>query len=264
MEDSFMIYFMAMVVVILLLVVAIVLYAFLHQKKLVLLRIRLSEEALLKQQDIFDALQEGQEQERARLSQEIHDGVAAKLSGLKMALEYLNLNAREHHELIAKIFTGVTESLDEVREISHNLQPYFFNNSIERLLADLVEQHNTTGKQHNTTGKCSFSLSMDPMESLQEEHLKLHIYRIISELLNNIRKHAQADQASVQINIESGAMTIVVEDNGIGMADDQHRLDSIGLKNIRNRVKVCKGNIDIESSDQGTTVIIELPLNNTE
>ncbi len=244
-------------IIIMLLITAIVAYAFLHQKKLVLLRIRLSEEELRRQQAIFDALQEGQEKERARLSQELHDGVGAKLSGLKMTLEYLSLNVKEHGPLIAKVFAGVADTLEEVRAISHNLQPYFFNNNIEQLLTDLVAQH-------NTTGNCTYTLSMNPLEKEPGEHLKLHIYRIISELLNNIRKHAQASQASVQINIEGETMTIAVEDNGIGIVDGLYNLESIGLKNIKTRVKVCKGEIHIESSGKGTTVIIDIPINTIE
>lgn len=243
--------------VILLLITAIVIYAFLHQKKIVLLRIRLHDEELRRQQAIFDALQEGQEKERARFSQELHDGIGAKLFGLKMTLEYLSGRAGEHQVLIAKVFSGVSETLEEVREISHNLQPYFFNNSLEQLLTDLVAQH-------NVTGNCTYTLSMNALEKEPEENLKLHIYRIISELLNNIRKHAQASQASVQMNIENDTMTIAVEDNGIGIVDGLHNLESVGLKNIKTRVKVCKGDIHIESSEKGTTVIIEIPINPVE
>jgi two-component system, NarL family, sensor kinase len=251
-ENNTMILF-ASTSIILLLVVAIVTYALVHQKKIVQLRMRLHEEELRKQQAIFDALQEGQEKERTRLAQELHDGVGAKLSGLKMTMEYLNANVKEHGALISKVFSGLTETLEEVREISHNLQPYFFNNSIEQLLLDLIERH-------NATGDCSYSLSMSPLERELDEHLKLHIYRIISELLNNIRKHAQANQASVQINMEADAMTITVEDNGIGMHDGYHNLESIGLKNIRTRVIACKGNINIDSSEKGTIIIIEIPI----
>lgn len=234
------------------LVAAIVTYAFLHQKKIVLLRIRLSEEELRRQQAIFDALQKGQEQERARLSQELHDGVGARLSGLKMNLEFLHLNATEHTALIAKVFSGATETLEEIREISHNLQPYFFNNKLEQLLKDLIDQH-------NATGSCRYSLSMDPLEQEPDEYRKLHIYRIISELLNNVRKHARASHASVQIGIDQGMMTIAVEDNGIGISEGLYNLESIGLKNIKTRVEACNGQINIDSSERGTIVIINLP-----
>jgi signal transduction histidine kinase len=240
--------------IILLLIVAIVVYALLHQKKIVHLRIQLHDEELRRQQAVFDALQDGQEKERTRLAQELHDGVGAKLSGLKMTLEYLNMNTTEHGELISKVFSGIGETLEEVREISHNLQPYFFSKNIEQLLLQLIEQQ-------NTTGKCKYSLSMNPLEKELQEQLKLHVYRIISELLTNIRKHAQATQADLQINIENQRMTITVEDNGVGMNAGQHSLEGIGLKNIKTRVKVCKGEINIDSSERGTIVIIEIPIN---
>lgn len=243
--------------IILVLVAAILIYAFFHQKKVVDLRVRLHEEALRRQQAVFDAIQEGQEKERTRLAQELHDGVGAKLSGLKMTMEYLNLNSTEHPTLIAKVFSGISETLEEVREISHNLQPYFFNTNIEQLLINLIDQH-------NAMGNCRYSLSMNPLERELQEYLKIHIYRIISELLNNIRKHAQATQADLQINIDPATpntMTITMEDNGIGMNVGQHNLGGIGLKNIRTRVEACKGNINIDSSERGTIVIIEIPIN---
>lgn len=244
------------VIVILLMVIAIVIYSLLHQKKIVLLRMQLHEEELRKQQAIFDALQEGQEKERTRLAQELHDGVGAKLSGLKMTMEFLNANAGQHGSLISKVFSGLSEALEEVREISHNLQPYFFNSSIEQLLSDLIDQQ-------NATGNCSYSLSMSPLDKELDEHVKLHIYRIISELLHNIRKHAQASEASVQINVEAGSVEISVEDNGIGMNNHYASLEGIGLENIKNRVKVCKGKINIDSSEKGTITIIEIPINPT-
>lgn len=253
MENGALIFIFGGSSIILLLVVAIVIYALVHQKKIVQLRVQLHDEALRRQQAVFDALQEGQEKERTRLAQELHDGVGAKLSGLKMTMEYLNGNVTEHEMLISKVFSGISETLEEVREISHNLQPYFFNNSIEQLLLNLVEQH-------NTIGTCSYSLSMHPLEKVLEEHLKLHIYRIISELLNNIRKHAKASDASVQINMEDDTMTIAVEDNGIGMVDGLYNLESVGLKNIKTRVEVCKGQINIDSSERGTIIIIEIPI----
>lgn len=251
MENMLVIYLLS--VIILLLVAAIIMYAFLHQKKIVQLKIRLHDEQLRRQQAIFDALQEGQEKERTRLAQELHDGVGAKLSGLKMTMEYLNNNVKEHTTLISKVFSGVSETLEEVREISHNLQPYFSNHSIEQLLAQLIEQH-------NATGNCSYSLAIVPLENELEEYLKLHIYRIISELLNNIRKHAQATLASIQINVEHSIMEIVVEDNGIGIREGRHNQEGIGLKNVMTRVSVCKGRMNIDSSQRGTTIIIEIPI----
>lgn len=253
-QTDFIKFYLMAIAIILLLVAAILSYAFLHQKKIVNLRVRLHEEELRRQQAIFDALQDGQEKERTRLAQELHDGVGAKLSGLKMMMEYLNQHTKENASLIYKVFSGISDTLEEVREISHNIQPYFSHNNLKQLLSNLIEQH-------NTTGNCKYALSMNPLEKELSEQLKLHIYRVISELLNNVHKHAQAALADLQINIENGVMTITVEDNGIGMNAGHNSSEGIGLKNIRTRVAVCKGKINIDSSEKGTMVIVEVPIN---
>jgi len=254
-ENLVVVYYLAGTVLVLLLVAAIVLYAFLHQKKVIQLRIQLHEEDLRRQQAVFDALQEGQERERTRLAEELHDGVGAKLSGLKMNLEYLKSISVADQELVSKIFYGVADTLEEVRAISHNLQPYSFDNKdMEELLLNYMEQL-------SLLNGCSYDLFMNSPVTDIDKNLKLHSYRIIVELLHNIHKHAHATLASVQISVEEDKLDIIVEDNGIGL--NKSRSDNnegIGLKNIQNRVNVCKGQMSIDSSEKGTTVIIELPL----
>ncbi len=254
-ENSVIIYYLAGSLILLLLIIAIVLYAFLHQKKVIELKAQLHEEDIRKQQAIFDALQEGQEKERTRLAEELHDGIGAKLSGLKMNLEYLKSNAREHEALIAKIFSGVAEAVEEVRAVSHNLQPYFFNDKdLEQLLLNYMEQL-------SLRNGCRYDLFIASAANGIDNHIKLHCYRIVAELLHNVHKHAKATLASVQINVENDNMEIVVEDNGIGLCSNSANREGIGLMNIRNRIKVCKGVMNIDSSPKGTTVIIEIPLN---
>lgn len=253
--NGIIVYYLAGSTLMLLLVAAIVTYAFLHQKKVVQLRLQLHKEDIRRQQAIFDALQDGQEQERTRLAQELHDGIGAKLSGLKMNLEYLDINATEHKELISRVFLEITETLEEVREVSHNLLPYHLaGKDMRELLLNCMEQF-------NAYDDCSYDLFMDDAGAGINETVKIHVYRMIAELLNNIHKHAKASIASIQISIEERKMEIVIEDNGIGMYNASANAKGIGLKNLSNRVNVCKGSINIDSSVKGTTIIIEIPLN---
>lgn len=253
-ENSVVFYYLAGTLLLLALVFAIVLYAFLHQKKVIQLKGQLHEEDIRKQQAVFNALQEGQERERTRLAEELHDGVGAKLSGLKMTLEYLNSHAQEHRELIGRIFSGVSETVEEVRAISHNLLPYSFNDrTIEQLLLNHMEQL-------SAMNGCRYDLFINPATDGIDNQVKLHCYRIVAELLHNVHKHAKASLASAQINVDEGQLEIVVEDNGVGLYSKSNSQEGIGLMNIRNRVKVCNGTINIDSSVDGTTIIIEIPL----
>jgi two-component system, NarL family, sensor kinase len=255
MESGIIVYYFVASVVVLLLVVAIVTYAFLHQKKVVQLKMQLHEEELRRQQAVFDALQDGQEKERIRLAQELHDGIGAKLSGLKMNLEYLDINATEHRDLISKVFLGISETLEEVREVSHNLLPYqLAGKEMKEVLQNCIEQF-------NVYNGCSYDLFMNDPATGVSEMIKIHVYRMIAELLHNIHKHAKATIASVQVSIEDGKMEIVVEDNGIGIDNAPANAAGIGLGNLSSRVNVCKGLLNVDSSEKGTTVIIEIPLN---
>lgn len=247
-------YYLTGSALLLLLVVAIVTYAVLHQKKVIQFRTRLHEQEMKQQQAEFDALQEGEEKERTRVAEELHDGIGAKLSGLKMNLEYLKSNTTENQELIERVFSGITETLEEVRDISRNLLPAFFNErDLAQLLADDVERYQS--------GECQYDLIVNTGNVAIDQVTKKYCYRIVMELLTNIHKHAAASQASVQINIEDNMLEIAVEDNGIGFDIHGPEQKGIGLLNIRNRVNFCKGGISIDSSASGTTVIIEIPLN---
>lgn len=253
-ESGIVVYYLGGSTLVLLLIIAIVTYAFLYQKKVIQLKTQLHEEDMRARQAVFDALQEGQERERARLSEELHDGIGAKLSGLKMSMEYLKICSVENNDLITTIFLGLTETLEEVREISHNLQPYYFNDKdLEQLLGNYMDQL-------GSLNGCRYDLFVSPAANTVDKAIKLHCYRIIAELLNNIHKHAKATQASVQINVEDHQMEIVVEDNGVGIYSSGLAQEGIGLMNIKNRVNVCKGTMSIDSSEKGTTVIIEIPL----
>lgn len=238
----------------LLLIAAIVIYAFLHQKKVLHLKTRLHEEEIRSQRAFFDAVQEGEERERTRLAEELHDGIGARLSGLKMSLEYLKQKATEQKELIAQLLTGVADTLEEVREISHNLQPYYFEGSnMEQLLTDCIERF-------SNADNCRYDLSVNPPAANLDADTKHQCYRIISELLTNIHKHARASLVSIQVNVEHDKVEIAVEDNGVGF-DTSSVNGGSGLKNIRNRVRYLKGILNIDSSESGTSVVIEIPLN---
>lgn len=254
-KNDLVVYYLIGSTVILLLIAAIVAYAFLHQRKILQFRVRLQQEELRAQQAVFDALQEGQENERSRLAEELHDGIGARLSGLKMTLEFLKANAHSHQDIVTRLFNGVSETLEEVRSISHNLQPSFLaDRDLETLLSQYMEQL-------SAMNGCSYDLSINhPLADRLDAVVTLHAYRIITELLHNIHKHARASLASVQINLENDTLEIVVEDNGIGLHTSGAPAEGIGLTNIRNRVKVLKGTMHLDSSDEGTSVIVEIPL----
>ncbi|KAA5535108.1 sensor histidine kinase [Taibaiella lutea] len=254
-QNEIVIYYLAGTLVIILLVSAIIFYVFQHQKKVNAFRLQLQQEEIKRQQAIYAALQEGEEKERNRIAEELHDGISAKLSGLNMNLEYLIAgNAeKETRELLRKTFDGISETIDELREVSHNLQPLFFDEKdMQQLLQRYIEQL-------NSKNECNYKLYYEANLREIDRAVKLHSYRIVTELLHNVHKHAKATQASVQVIRDDDKLEIIVEDNGIGFKNTD-TFNGIGLANIRNRVMLNMGLINMDTSDKGTTIIVELPL----
>jgi signal transduction histidine kinase len=201
-------------------------------------------------------LQEGEEKERKRLAEELHDGIGAKLSGLKMNLEYLRSKAGDqtYDLMFSKLIGEMGESINEIRELSHNLKPAFISaQNLKQALSGVVEKLNTSSNIH-----CFIEVSIADEPPIE---IKLSVYRIVTELLNNIYKHSKADQAFIQVMEENGVLQLLVEDNGVGF-DVLTPVTGNGMHNIRSRVEAMLGNLSIDSSPKGTSIIIDIPLNN--
>ncbi|MBJ7428352.1 MAG: sensor histidine kinase [Bacteroidia bacterium] len=240
-----------------LLVAFIIYYVILHQKKVNDYNLQLKEQELKKQQALLEALTEGQENERQRLAEELHDGIGAKLSGLNMSLEYLYNQGITDIDLLKQVSVGVSETIDEIREISQNLKPSsLFSKGLDKSLAEYVERL-------NIRGNCNYRLYIENFDEPISQELQFGLFRIVSELLTNIHKHAEATEASVQVLLNNyDVLQLIAEDNGIGFKNEYHTngKHGIGLQNIENRVAAFNGTINIDSTAQGTTIIIEIPV----
>lgn len=238
----------------LLLVMFILYYIFLHQKKVNQYNLRLKEHELKKQNELLVALTEGEQKERIRLAEELHDGIGAKLAGLNMSLEYISNQPHADVALLKQINTGLHETINEIREISQNLKPSsLFSKGLNQTLAEYVAHL-------NKKSTCHYDLYIENIHTQISQELQFVLYRIISELLNNINKHAQATQASVQVLFaEENILQIIAEDNGIGFRTETGSV-GIGMSNIKNRIMPYKGQLNIDSSEKGSTIIIEIPI----
>jgi len=237
-----------------LLVTFIIYYVILHQKKVNQHNMQLKQLELNKQQALLIAITDGEEKERKRLAEELHDGIGAKLSGLNMSLEYLYEQTITDQNLLKDISEGINETIDEIREISQNLKPSsLFSKGLNYTLLEYISHL-------NTKGKCLYNLYIEDIEKDISQELQLVLYRVISELLNNIKKHADATEASVQVLLTlEGTLQLIAEDNGKGF-DVENKKTGIGISNIESRIELYKGTLNIDTSNRGTTIIIEIPL----
>lgn len=209
-----------------------------HRKKL--------EEQLLqkereKQKSISKATIETQERERCEIGRELHDNINQVLTTTKLYLELALSEAELKDTLLQKSQKNIMYVINEIRQLSQSLMnPSLDDLGLMASIADLVENIRATRKLN------VLFEGDEAVEELLPDNLKLTIYRIIQEALNNAVKHAQAATVSVFLRRSSQRLELLIQDDGIGFDPDQIRRGS-GLKSIKNRVYLMNGTLQIES-----------------
>lgn len=205
----------------------------------------------------MQSLIDGQESERERIAQELHDSLGGLLSTIKLRFDKLvhDQKIMEKDDFLM-LHNLIDTACGEVRSISNDLKP----GSLEKLglleaIKDLLNRYKV-----ETGPEIIFQYFGFDYPSTIDSNVALNIYRIIQELVNNAVKHANAKEIFVQISKSIYEMTITVEDDGIGFDADIVK-KGMGLENIRSRVNYLRGEFNIESSDnQGTLFLVQIPL----
>ena len=199
------------------------------------------------------ALVEGEEQERKRLSRELHDGVNGGLAAIKMMVSGKK-KSNGSAEPLEEIESMLGELSEEVREMSHNLMPgTLAKGGLSETVTELVQRF-------NHSEKTEFDLQCFGEIDGLDENTKFYSYRIIQELLKNVIKHADASECLVQLVQRDSILHICVEDNGRGM-NESTTTNGIGMNNIRSRLEFLNGEMDCDSSaGEGTSINIDIPI----
>lgn len=242
-----------------LIVIVILGYRNYHQKQK-LQKQRISELETEQRLSAAQAVLKGEEQERARLAKDLHDGLSGMLSGIKYSLQDMKGNlimTAENRQAFERSMDMLDSSIQEMRRVAHNMMPeVLVRYGLDAALKDYVAEINKAGLV-----KIIYqSMGMEGKE--MEKSSALAIYRIVQELLNNVIKHAQATDALVQVFNENGKLVVNVEDNGKGFDTKfSEEKGGMGWRNIRSRIELLNGKIDLQSSDQsGTAINIEFDL----
>ena len=204
---------------------------------------------------VIERYQEGQDEERARLARDIHDGIGSDLAGIKLAFEHYS-EKHEDASQAKRIGEAIDNACFDIRSLSHQLHPLSFSKiGFTSFLNDFVDQ--ITNKTTLTIQ--TFIFPEEDIDKLPED-LLADAYRIVQELINNIIKHAQATEADVQLTKHDAYLNIVVHDNGKGFKTNKKQ--GIGLRNIKERLQKVQGTLDIDSgSGNGTSITIDIPIN---
>lgn len=209
---------------------------------------------------------EAQENERKRISRDIHDGPAQYIANILMKADIceriiqadMKKGLGELHELKF----AVSQALKEVRGIIYDLRPM----SLDDLgLGKTIEEFI---KKSNEDGALIIHLKLKPISDQIESIIQVAVFRIIQEIVNNIKKHARAKQIEISLDYGAKYLRVILIDDGIGFDVEETMKkvrtggSSYGLVGILERVKQLQGQIIIDSSaGKGTAYNIKLPVN---
>ncbi|GAA4278307.1 ATP-binding protein [Aquimarina mytili] len=197
---------------------------------------------------------EGQDKERKRIAQQLHDSVGGNLSSIKLQLDNMQKGKTSYEKVIYQI----DDTYDLVREISHNLIPQKFS---QNPFTALVKEYLKNVQSSSDLTIIFNPYPEDKLNQIQQE-VQVELFNMIQELLTNVLKHAKAADVAIQLDHLSDEVKLIFEDNGIGFNMNKNTF-GIGLKNIKNRLKDFKGKLYIDSKvGRGTVINIDIPLGN--
>lgn len=214
---------------------------------------RLKELEQLQQLNSAKAILSGEEKERKRVAQDLHDGLGGVLAGIKMNLSRITDNKANVDDALEQVKEKVDYSLIELRRIARNMMPEsLLKFGLDTALKDLCEMYRTPDVM--------IAYESFQLENTIPQQNQLLIYRIVQELLSNALKHSDASHIIVQCSQNEKRVFLTVEDNGHGFEKSiLMEKSGMGFNNIKNRVAYLGGLFEINTMpDAGTTINIEL------
>jgi len=211
---------------------------------------------MMLQQSIID---ESRYKEKKRLAQDLHDGVLGRMFGLRLNLDSLNSNtdadaATKRAELLNEL--KIIEQ--DIREISHDLnrEKLVLINNFVSIVHNLLEEQKSF-HDSEVIYHIDPSINWDKIENA----IKINMYRILQEGLQNINKYASAKNITIEISGNTENVAFLLKDDGIGF-DVNKKSKGIGMQNMITRTSDCQGKIEIISAKgDGTRIEIQIPIN---
>ncbi len=212
-------------------------------------------ENVLKTQEIniIDAMVEGQEKERQLIAQDLHDNLGSMLTSLKLNFQHLRNQLNQNdNPLFDKTDVLIDDAYQNVRRLAHS------KNS--GVVADkgLIPALKTLADKTSIPRRLQIQVSSFGMNSRLDMPLEITIFRAIQEMITNSIKHASASKITISLTQHQDEINIIVEDNGKGFKKKAQ--EGMGLSNIIKKISSYNGTFDIDSTSNGTTIIINLPI----
>ncbi len=215
-----------------------------HQQRLNEQRIRLA------------SVVQGQENERKRLSRELHDGIGQMLTGLKLLVENIrsvNQLTEKDQGTFATMRGLLMRTIQETRTVSNNLMPPVLSDfGLVSALRLLIEQQD---KQTSATVRLDTRLTTERYGPAVE----VGLYRIVQEAVNNAVKHANASEINVELEQRGHRLIVRISDDGCGLTTRSRTAATQGLHNMRERALLLNGTFRI-TGNKGTRVAVNVPI----
>ncbi len=192
-----------------------------------------------------------QEAERARIAQELHDGVGQSLTALLLEIGVL-AEGQPTREALERLREGTRSSLDEVRDVARQLRPHVLEDlGLRSALAALTTELFTHVDTHVRRG------IMPGLPDL-DDAVELVVFRVAQEALTNVARHAHARTVELTLSKRGSEVWLRITDDGLGIDPGA---DGTGLRGMRERALLVGGHVDIRRRDGGgTTVDLAVPV----
>ncbi|NNT72739.1 sensor histidine kinase [Flavobacterium sp. IMCC34852] len=219
-------------------------------------------ENVLKEQELLeiDKILEGQEKERLKLANELHDNLGSILATLRLNFQNLYQQTEgikeEERELFAKTDELIEDAYQKVRGMAHAKNAGVIGSE------GLVPAVQNIAKKVAIPNKLKVQVIPFGMTKRLENALEVTLFRMIQEILTNTIKHAQATEITISLTQDDDTINILIEDNGKGFNPKAiDKKEGMGLSNIEKKVEQLNGTFNIDSFEgKGTTIIIDIPL----
>lgn len=199
-----------------------------------------------KEKEVLQALTDGEEMERSRVSGELHDGIGSQLTAIKLSLE--NTDNKEQNQ---KPLEMVQEVLREVRMVAHNILPMDFETNT---LAVALEEFCT----RSSTDSLPIKFVSNAYDLMLPKNIAHSIFRVVQELVQNAAKHSDADNIYVQCLKGKDALHLNIEDNGQGI-DENELTSTDSFRFLKRRLKRLGADFNIDSA-KGKGTIVQIVL----
>lgn len=207
---------------------------------------------------VLNAVIMTEENERKRLSKDLHDGLGPLLSTVKMSVSSLAGEAIDGKRKVIyeNAMQAINESINSLKEISNNLSPHVLDNfGLNRAIRNFTEKTEQTGKI-----RIEFRSNLN--DHRFDSNTEIILYRTVCELITNTLKHADARKILISLDLEDNRLRMLYQDDGKGFEFQdivEGRTGGMGLNNIRSRIASLNGTFEVDSwPDEGIVVTIDV------